>query len=272
MADSNIVNRQVYEDIRNTFRQRAMNWNGVWSVWTNQSPEWGGRWVGGWKGIKIQMNDIIPENIRDRMSKEYEGLSGEINQNIAEESSKIHTLGNENNIRRSVIQLNDTTDKNIGVYIGGVKQPKIEITTIGTAGSFRPDVDIERTDDSYTVDKHNTAFVRDIPADVITNTSTGKEVPLNSVITYDIAQKTEMLGTADPTVTSKAEGIVKKDDYELIRDVLERIRQCLVQRNNWFTYNGICSRSCQVNCQNTCQVSCQGCNWKQCHDQSCGSI
>ena len=50
MADSNIVNRQIYQDIRDTFKQRAMNWNGVWKVWNNQSPDWGGRWVGGWKG------------------------------------------------------------------------------------------------------------------------------------------------------------------------------------------------------------------------------
>ncbi len=39
MADSNIVNRQIYQDIRDTFKQRAMNWNGVWKVWNNQSPD-----------------------------------------------------------------------------------------------------------------------------------------------------------------------------------------------------------------------------------------
>ena len=76
MADSNIVNRQIYQDIRDTFKQRAMNWNGVWKVWNNQSPDWGGRWVGGWKGPAIKMHDTIPESERDRIQKEYTGLSG----------------------------------------------------------------------------------------------------------------------------------------------------------------------------------------------------
>lgn len=272
MADSNIVNRQVYQDIRDTFKQRAMNWNGVWKVWTNQSPDWGGRWVYGWKGVKIKMYDTIPESVRDKIQKEYTGLSGEVNQVINEESSKIHTLGNENNIRRAVIQLNNTTDANIGVYIGSEKLPKIEVKTIGTAGNFNPDVNIANTSDDYTVNKYNTSYVRDIPANKIVNTTTGQEVPLNAVITKDINQKTQMEGSTNPTESSQAEGIVKKSDYELIRSVLERIKDCLIQKNSWFTYNGICSRSCQINCQNRCQVSCQGCNTKQCHDQNCGSI
>ena len=250
MADSNIVNRKV---------------------WNNQSPDWGGRWVGGWKGPAIKMHDTIPESERDRIQKEYTGLSGEVNQVIVEESSKIHTLGNENNIRRAVISLNNVTDANIGVYLGSQKLPKIEINTIGTAGNFNPDVNIANTSDDYTVNKYNTSYVRDIPANKVVNTTTGQEIPLNSVITKDINQKTQMAGTSDPTQSSQAEGIVKKSDYELIRTVLERIKDCLIQKNSWFTYNGICSRSCQINCQNRCQVSCQACNTKQCHDQNCGT-
>lgn len=270
MADSNIVNRQIYQDIREDFKQKAMNWNGVWKVWTNQSPDWGGRVVGGWAGAKIQMWDIVPESVRDRMYREYSGRSGEINQVIDEESSKIHTLGNENNIRRSVIALNDTTDTNIGVYLGNEKLPKIEIDTIGTAGNFNPDVEITHTSDENNVNKSTTAHIKRTDADVITNTTTGEQLEINDAITYDINQKTQLKGTKDPTKSSQEEGIVKKSDYELVRTVLERIKECLVQKNNWFTFNGICSRSCQINCQNHCQVSCQRCNTNQCHNQNCG--
>lgn len=106
------IKRSIYDDIRRNFRNRALNWNGVWKVWAGKGPDWSGRWVGGFKGMKIQMYDTIPVDYRDTKRKEYSGLSGEINQTISEESPIIHTTGNENNIRRSMKSLNDQLVKN----------------------------------------------------------------------------------------------------------------------------------------------------------------
>lgn len=106
------VKRSIYDDIRRNFRNRALNWNGIWKVWSGKGPDWSGRWVGGFKGMKILMHDTIPEDVRDTKRKEYEGLAGEVNQIISEESSVIHTLGNENNIRRSMRNLNTQISNN----------------------------------------------------------------------------------------------------------------------------------------------------------------
>ncbi len=101
-----VIKRSIYDEIRRSFRNKALNWNGVWKVWSGKGPDWGGRWVGGWKGMAIAMHDTIPLNVRDTKRKTYSGLPGEVNQDISVESNLIHTLGNENNIRRSMRNLN----------------------------------------------------------------------------------------------------------------------------------------------------------------------
>ena len=110
-----VIKRSIYDEIRRSFRNKALNWNGVWRAWAAQSPDWGGRWVGGWKGMAIAMHDNIPVDIRYTKRKEYEGLPGEINQDIAEESNRIHTLGNENLIRKSIRDLNYQLATNFGM-------------------------------------------------------------------------------------------------------------------------------------------------------------
>lgn len=102
-----VIKRSIYEDIRKNFQNRALNWNGVWKVWSGNSPDWLGRVVPGWDSWKIQMYDKIPDSVKDTKRKEYSGRQGEVNQNISEESSLIHTTGNENNIRRSIRELNN---------------------------------------------------------------------------------------------------------------------------------------------------------------------
>lgn len=107
-----VIKRSIYDEIRRSFRNKALNWNGVWKVWSGKGPDWGGRWVGGWKGMAIAMHDTIPLNVRDTKRKTYSGLPGEVNQDISVESNLIHTLGNENNIRRSMRNLNTQLAKN----------------------------------------------------------------------------------------------------------------------------------------------------------------
>ena len=110
-----VIKRSIYDEIRRSFRNKALNWNGVWRAWTAQSPDWDGRWVAGWKGWAIAMHDNIPLEYRYTKRKEYEGLPGEINQDIAEESNRIHTLGNENLIRKSIRDLNYQLATNFGL-------------------------------------------------------------------------------------------------------------------------------------------------------------
>lgn len=101
------INRSVYQDIREKFKQYAKNWNGIWTAYLNKSPAWGGRWVPGNKGSKIQMRDTIPVNVRYLKYLDNNGTANHEQQNIVEESNRIHTVGNENNIRRSIHSLNN---------------------------------------------------------------------------------------------------------------------------------------------------------------------
>lgn len=101
------INRSVYQDIREKFKQYAKNWNGIWTAYLNKSPSWGGRWVPGNKGRKIQMRDTIPVSVRYLKYLDNNGTANHEQQNIVEESNRIHTIGNENNIRRSIHSLNN---------------------------------------------------------------------------------------------------------------------------------------------------------------------
>ena len=69
----------------------------------------------------------------------------------------------------------------------------------------------------------------------------------------------------------RQDNLVKKEDYEQLNRLLNKINSVLKLRVGWFDSNGRCSHSCQVNCQNKCQLSCQACNTKQCHNQKCGT-
>ena len=102
------IKKNIYDNIRNTYYNYALRWNAIWCVWRNNSPAWGGRWVGGWKGSKIQMYDTIPYELRQTKTKAYEGIAGEIYPNVSVESQRIHTTGNENYIRGSLNTFNTT--------------------------------------------------------------------------------------------------------------------------------------------------------------------
>ena len=102
------INKNIYDNIRNTFSNYASRWNAIWHIWRDNSPAWEGNWVRGFKGGKIQMHDIIPENLRQTKTKAYEGIAGEVNPSIMVESNKIHTIGNENYIRGSLNTFNKT--------------------------------------------------------------------------------------------------------------------------------------------------------------------
>ena len=68
------------------------------------------------------------------------------------------------------------------------------------------------------------------------------------------------------------EDLVREEDINQIRRLLEKIRTLLKRKDNLFDSNGRCNYSCQVSCQKHCQLSCQGCNFSQCHNQHCGSV
>lgn len=70
----------------------------------------------------------------------------------------------------------------------------------------------------------------------------------------------------------KNEDLVRQEDVDQIKRLLNKIRNILKKRDGWFDSNGRCNYSCQVTCQKHCQLSCQLCNWSQCHNQHCGSV
>lgn len=112
-----VIRRSVYEDMRKKFSRMALNWNGIWKCWANKSPAWEGTHVGGKKPY-IVMNETIPYELRFKKYKDYEGLDNEVDNTISEESSRLHTVGNENNIRKKIGELNKqlTTHFNANEY------------------------------------------------------------------------------------------------------------------------------------------------------------
>lgn len=278
--------RSFYTTIRTKFYQMARIWNGINSVirLNGASPSWklanpnnadGGRWVPGWKGSKIQMNEDIPESIRNTKIKDYSGQPNEVYQNISEESNRIHTLGNENNIRDSIISLNDITHQEIGSLEGLTKQPisekgskiNVNLATLKLSSKNKDLQEIFDKDNgvkkySQLSNNPNDSNYLKYPYQTSATNITTSGVKSTDVLTYNIDENYKL---------DKSE-IVKYQDYEEINNVLNKIEGCLAKRNNWFDANGRCQITCQVKCQHTCQLSCQGCNRKMCHNQHCGSV
>ena len=263
--ENGLILRKIYQNIREKFNDLALYWNAILRIWNDTSPkEFYEPRVGGWKGIKIQQNSTIPVGLRYSNRKTFSNIANEVNQDIVEESSRIHTLGNENNIRRSVKSLNDITHTYIGSAEG---YSKINVNVVGKTTS----IDLaslgikkysqltENAADIYNGSKllssPNETAIIEYNKDEIT-----EEITQKDVLTFDVNTNT-VLGNGE---------IVKKSDYEHINSVLNRIQTCLNKKSSWFS-GGICARLCQTSCQNRCQKSCQGCNTKQCHDQKCGT-
>lgn len=264
-VENGIILRKIYQQIRDKFNDLALYWNAIWRIWNNTTPsEFREPWTRGWKGSKIAQNCSIPVELRYSNRKTYEGKTNEINQDIVEESSKIHTLGNENNIRRSVRSLNDITHTYIGSAEG---YSKIVVNNIGKTTT----IDLA----SLGIKKYSQ--LTNNPDDVNNGQQLLTYPNDTSIVEYDKDATTEVITqkdvlTFDVNTNSvlNNDEIVKKSDYEHINSVLNRIQSCLNKKSTWFS-GGICARLCQTSCQNRCQKSCQGCNTKQCHDQKCGT-
>lgn len=160
------IKKNIYDNIRNTYYNYALRWNAIWCVWRDNSPSWGGRWVGGWKGSKIQMYDKIPYELRQTKTKAYEGITGEVNPNVSVESQRIHTTGNENYIRGSLNNFNKTLIEKFkeGEYNGAggfltynlVKSYGVKYKKYDLVGNLIDEPkyyvkDFERFDDDYVI-------------------------------------------------------------------------------------------------------------------------
>lgn len=282
---ANKIVRKLYESIRSQFYKFARNWNGVNAVQklNGQSPSWSpmgsgyseqGRWVPGRKGQKIQKGENMPEQLRNLKEVDYSGQSDEVYQGITEESSRIHTLGNENNIRNSVIALNNVTYSSIGQYEGISKQNiaekgnqiNVDLSTVHQS-SNNPDVQsllgnggIKKYSQLSNNPNDNNFLNYPYQTSAINVSDNG--IKATDVLTYCNGKNYKL---------DESE-IVRYQDYEEIENVLKKIDMCLSKRNIWFDNGGRCQLSCQVKCQHTCQLSCQGCDRKQCHNQHCGSV
>lgn len=298
--------RQFYVNFREKIKKLARKWNGINSVirlenksvppeiidnWTpssyrSKSPDWSemgagynsqGKWVEGYKGQAILMNQKIPDKIKKTNNKDYTGEENEVNQNVNEESTIIHTLGNENYIRNSIIQLNDVSHKFIGQSEGlekvvikekgreistDLSKLKLESKNIDLQQKFDKDNGVKAYNqlEKNPDDIYNNQQLLKYPYQTSALNVKNEEVKESDVLTYNI-NKNYALDESE---------IVKYEDIEEIDNVLNKIETCLSRRNNWFDSFGRCQLTCQVNCQHTCQISCQACNRKQCHDQKCG--
>lgn len=255
--------RRIYTSIRNKFNDLALRWNGLLKVWNNDSPiEFQGRWVSGNKGSKIQMNDTVPVEYRYTSKKAYSGEPNEVQQDIIEESSLIHTLGNENNIRNSVKELNDKTYDMLGRNEG---ISKVDLNLIG----HKVNTDLS----SLGIKKYSQLSKTSTDVyngnQLLSNPSETSNVEYEKNSLDQVLQKDVLTFYNNENYALNNSEIVKKSDYEQIEKVLERIQMCIDKKSSWFS-GGICSRTCQVSCQNRCQTSCQACNTRQCHDQKCG--
>lgn len=278
--------RNLYVAIRNQFYKLARRWNGINSViqLNGGSPSWkklnknnaiDGRYVPGRKGPKVEQFATIPIEMRETIDKDYSNEKDEINQQIIEESALMHTLGNENYIRDAIIALNNISQQYIGALVGLVKQEikekgkKINISLSSLKlKSKNKDVQ-ELFNKNNGVKKYsqlssnpNDRNLLSFPYQTSAINISDADIKSTDVLTYNV----------DKNYKLDESEIVKYNDYEEINSVLTKIDKCLAKRNNWFDGNGRCQLSCQVSCQHSCQLSCQGCNRKQCHNQSCGSI
>jgi hypothetical protein len=239
-----------------------------------KSPAYDGRWVPGRKGSKIATGDQIPESSRKTITKNYSNTTNEINPTIAEETSRIHTLGNENYIRDAVISLNNMTHSQIGQYEGLTKQSLSERGTKTSTDLASLKLTSNNTDlqELFTADNGVKKFsqLSNNSSDKNGNTSLLSKPYQTSAILDNSSNI--LTFNVDSNYSLKSDETVKYEDYEEINEVLDRISICLNRRNKWFDSNGRCQLTCQVNCQHTCQISCQGCNTKQCHHQHCGSF
>ena len=92
------------------------------------------------------------------------------------------------------------------------------------------------------------------------------------IVLYNVDKNWSLNNVSTTTTgTVRQDNLVRKEDYEQLRRVLNKIDALLNTRDNWFDNNGRCSYNCQVACQSVCQLSCQGCNTRQCHNQKCGT-
>lgn len=333
-----IINRKVYQNLRDLFKDRAMNWNGVIQVWDNPSPNYQ-RLVPGWAGPAVAMNDTIPESERWKKYTSYTGKNNEIHETVSEENNKIHTLGNDNNIRRSLKNLRTKigtylvgssrnyisyevkykeitketpsspqkeiyygpyytpmnnsvalseidaySDMELTKYIGKLYKnfrikttyPQLSYITEWTGQTYNIVNENNYGDPYLTVENigkygniiptppigtlpHNTSYV---VKDNDNYTLNGSKIESGDVLTKDITTVTDL---------KKDEDIVKQRDYKQLQLIINRIKDYLNTKNEWFSTSGICQRSCQIVCQSGCQISCQRCNTKQCHDQKCGT-
>lgn len=260
----NKILRSFYTNLRTKFKDLALRWNAILRIWNNTTPvEYEDVWIYGWDGIAIRMHDTIPVKYRYKNKKEYSGEKDEVLENIVEESDRIHTLGNENNIRRSIIDLNNKTHN----YIGKDYYNKLNISIIGKPTS----IDLEEKG----VKKYNQLTLN--PNDIIDGQQMLSNPSETSIVEYEYDSVNEKLVQKDILTFDNSSAmvldnndIVKKADYDSVNNVLSRIQMCIDKKNSWFS-GGICSRNCQVSCQTRCQISCQACNTKQCHDQKCGT-
>lgn len=269
-----IIRKEFYDSIREKFSKLCLFWNAIIRIWngdTVTNEEMPYTYIGSGNHRRIQRNETVPLEYRFTDEKPYdknnpkENGIDEIDENsIIEETSKIHTLANENNIRRSLIKLNNI----VYDYIGKTENfDKIELPIIGEIDNTETakNKGLKQTkelslndDDVYNGNKlydnpDNTSFVG------YKSLTDPCELEMTDIYTFD----------GDKSFKLDKSKIVKKEHYEQLTKILDRIENCLNKRKNWFT-SGLCSRYCQVSCQRQCQISCQGCNTKQCHNQKCG--
>ena len=289
-----IITKSIYDNIRSKYTTLSKYWNGIMRVWkdvTNPQMPYTQ------SGSKTVMNEKVPNKYKYSQYKNYEGLGYtndliqtnsnpqiyESKNTIDIESTKIHTLGNENNIRRSLKSLNNIVHTYIGASAGF---SKIEINEIGSSINvpnwisnhlYSKNDKVKVNNNVYICIENHTSldFFDQTKFQIIlkNDLSTPSQ---NSFVEYSELSDPQSLKqnnvcTYDNNTFSKLnnDNIIKKSDYEVVEKVLNRIQQCLNKKSNWFS-SGLCARQCQVSCQKTCQLVCQGCNTKQCHNQKCG--
>ena len=176
--------------------------------------------------------------------KELEYLVDE----IEFESEIIHTLGNENNVRRNLknglekIYSKISSDETLipdSCNIIGVET----IEDVNNLKKYSQIKDILEQGKNIDMKIYSTEV--GYLSEVAQSKKDGCFSKDEYIITYDIDTKRRLL----------LSDFIKEDNYDYDLQKLNRLKEYVAKKDSWFDMNGYCQRSCQINCQTVAQVS-----------------